>query len=1476
MKVYILIFMFLLHEVFSQKMDFFTPQPTAYSYQKFAEIPVSLNTGVATVNIPITAIRQGDLNLNISLSYHSSGFTVNEQAGQVGLGWTLNVGGVITRVVRDKVDEISYGFNDGYLYSGQQIENTPKENFDIPWFGANMGYFSFPQIGIDDWVKDSQTDEYYYNINGVSGKILIKAKDSPNAIPEAFTIPYRPWKIEWVTNKNTAHLYSEDINDNYWKITTENGMIYHFGNKEYVHKSLKYADNTAFAAERYVNAWYLSHETSPSSTTNQVVYHYLSKSTAEEIFSNVSYLSFRLQLGGKEATEGSSGGFQIISRSSDNLYLSSIDIGNFKVEFEVGNNSNSPNLKSGSFPKIDFINVKYNNFLKEKYGLEYSNDPIILLDQFKKYNINNNQTETTSFNYYSIKHLGAFSKSYDLFGYLNKDFNLVNYENQNWRGFISSEIPFPYGRDQIIQPLDRKPVLQFAKAGILTDIYNPLGGHTKFEYEFNEVRDYGNVGGLRIKSVEYDNKLGTIKKQVYSYLDPNGNSSGYFFSKPFSTIISGSAFPFEHFNKDLAMPDNHLSKASYEYVQKYDYLNGKLSNKMEYQYSYSPDTFGEILKSKELFVEPIIESNGYGQFNFYYDQSFKRNLLLSEKSFDEHNNVVYQKTYNYEVSNTEYNSISLHFSQIFSKFFVYQLPSVSQSWIERWYRLSYEKTYAAKILLNSTIETIDSISTEVFFSYKNDTRLKTQQTINSDNKVLKTQVQYADDLVDPGNQLGYLTLVNKHMISIPVQEEKYTDNQLVTANKYIFHQSTGKLFKDYLLKDDVGEGGLTSLVHYKNYYQYNYNSLGLLSTITDQYGSVKTANYVTGSFLVDNVSQEGLLTSYQYNNLGMPIKVTVPDQTFSTYHFDGMNRLIQKDFNSFKTNEYYYRLNTNSDPSYAGEIKYYNNINSLNARSYNDGFGNNVQTILKLSANKFLKNSVMLDALFRVTANIKTYEKTDTDFIFDSNAFQESYNFYNQKLNLTASFPVNIRIYENHQLGRVLSNHYPRESITGKDYPEKIVYSKANSNESIFLSGSVDHDYFKVITIDRDGISNATFLDKIGRELMKINNYIENKKSSDDENVVTRFHYDNRGNVVEVNHPNSISINESGQFFYLERNQRATFYKYDLLGNLSAKETPFHYNGVAPEYDINTNPDFVYLYDKMGRIRFTVDPNSRVKNIFYYMKYDLLGRVIETGECNGLSNFTQVHAEDPTYPINSKINKSFQFNVLGQIHSMSDFGNDELLTLENYSYNSEGRIELFNKSITHKLKKIYDLSEEYLSYDRQGNLLEKVISLNNDVISHQWFEYNSRGFLENFYESKTSSKPIQAKLTNSYDENGQRITKNISTGLQVMDYSFDINDRLKSINNVENQGDDFFAMNINYDKNLPDFAKANHNSVISYTETVTGFGNEALKIIYHYDNIYRLKSSNVIGVNNLLSPNYYTSYRYDNYGRLKKLNRVGN
>lgn len=179
--------------------DVVWPAPNAASLGKYGDIPVSYNKGIPNINIPIYTIQEGPLNLPISLNYHAGGIRVAETASWVGLGWSLNAGGVITRTVLGLPDEEA----NGYYNAAAQLENA-QGNLDVN-----------KVEDVAAGLLDSEPDIFSFNVSGYAGKFIIdKNRD-------ILLIPKQDVKVEF---NQTGLPFS------WFKITTPDGNQYFFGN----------------------------------------------------------------------------------------------------------------------------------------------------------------------------------------------------------------------------------------------------------------------------------------------------------------------------------------------------------------------------------------------------------------------------------------------------------------------------------------------------------------------------------------------------------------------------------------------------------------------------------------------------------------------------------------------------------------------------------------------------------------------------------------------------------------------------------------------------------------------------------------------------------------------------------------------------------------------------------------------------------------------------------------------------------------------------------------------------------------------------------------------------------------------------------------------------------------------------------------------------------------------------------------------
>ena len=83
-------------------------------------VTVDYSTGIFHYQIPLYTLKSGDYELPVSLRYSGKGVKVSDNPGLVGYNWTLDTGGVVTRIVRGGIPDEDYNY--GYL----KFENDPK------------------------------------------------------------------------------------------------------------------------------------------------------------------------------------------------------------------------------------------------------------------------------------------------------------------------------------------------------------------------------------------------------------------------------------------------------------------------------------------------------------------------------------------------------------------------------------------------------------------------------------------------------------------------------------------------------------------------------------------------------------------------------------------------------------------------------------------------------------------------------------------------------------------------------------------------------------------------------------------------------------------------------------------------------------------------------------------------------------------------------------------------------------------------------------------------------------------------------------------------------------------------------------------------------------------------------------------------------------------------------------------------------
>lgn len=123
------------------------------------DYPVAYSLGQAALTIPLYTVKQGDLEVPITLSYQGSGIKVDEIASPVGLGWTLNAGGSVVRQINGSVDTTP---NKGSIASMNASGSS----------SGGTGEVTLTQA-INAITGDAFRDKYYYGFPGGGGNFII-------------------------------------------------------------------------------------------------------------------------------------------------------------------------------------------------------------------------------------------------------------------------------------------------------------------------------------------------------------------------------------------------------------------------------------------------------------------------------------------------------------------------------------------------------------------------------------------------------------------------------------------------------------------------------------------------------------------------------------------------------------------------------------------------------------------------------------------------------------------------------------------------------------------------------------------------------------------------------------------------------------------------------------------------------------------------------------------------------------------------------------------------------------------------------------------------------------------------------------------------------------------------------------------------------------------------------------------------------
>lgn len=478
--------------------------PNAASFDKFIDNPVSLYNGSVDVSIPVYTLKDGDIELPITLRYNTSGIKVNEEASWVGLGWNLNVGGVITQNVVGDFDDMDSNYN-------TIIDKLGITNVYFPYY--------VPQFS-SDWIKsfDEYTasgigrsgrlnpDVFYYSYPGGGGKFIFDYRNDSIYILSRESAE----KIEVLVKNSTSVPSIQEF-----KITTVSGVQHYFSyftrmysSNSLIISSVSYIlDKTIYPNNQQVNYTYKSKAIRKASRSN--------------IFqANLTTIEDHCDLAGYpvDFTTGD------ISEGAE-FYLSNIRTTNYQINFETSERTDLMNGLRLNKIKLDGAAItkefvfEYDYFTSDKGTIGWKHEGLDApgmiftesqnLQRLKLLTVyeqsGTNKINKYNFTYDAINLPAKTSYSMDYWGNYNGQKGssyLPDLKRLLWGEIITNNddgrsIKISEKYPGYVQYTNRGYDYSYCKAGTLTKITYPTGGTKEIIYEPNSFTHLGELPGAR-------------------------------------------------------------------------------------------------------------------------------------------------------------------------------------------------------------------------------------------------------------------------------------------------------------------------------------------------------------------------------------------------------------------------------------------------------------------------------------------------------------------------------------------------------------------------------------------------------------------------------------------------------------------------------------------------------------------------------------------------------------------------------------------------------------------------------------------------------------------------------------------------------------------------------------------------------------------------------------------------------------------
>lgn len=441
------------------------PSPEASSAFKFTEVPVSTYAGLVNTSIPLYEIKMGNVTVPIQLGYHARGIRVEEIASHVGIGWSLNYGGMISRQIRSAQDD---------AYGAPGSPNFYSTVFDDPAVAASV-YASYIT-----GVVDFDPDVYMFDLPGLSGKFMFDPRDRAILLQQ-----YTDTKIVPVKRNDRMEGLI---------VTDKDGNKYYFGlSKDQLRSALDddYVDNYSFhsvsgmtvlgaSGSRPINTWHLMEIETVTNERIEFIYELETPFYYKRQYDDL----VRASLDPNQVM----GAISYFGKYTTKQYqISEIIFRGGKVKFTKASSEREDLPGAYALDKVEILDK--NDSLIKGYSFQYQNSGTVQDDNQLAYLKNVDPSSNKRLFLKSIQEKGRNGAILPPYAFIYNNSPIPNrFSNSqdNW-GFYNGKNNgqyltfFQYGAS----PINREVDTVKSESGLLKKIIYPTGGSAEFTYEHN-------------------------------------------------------------------------------------------------------------------------------------------------------------------------------------------------------------------------------------------------------------------------------------------------------------------------------------------------------------------------------------------------------------------------------------------------------------------------------------------------------------------------------------------------------------------------------------------------------------------------------------------------------------------------------------------------------------------------------------------------------------------------------------------------------------------------------------------------------------------------------------------------------------------------------------------------------------------------------------------------------------------------------